>query len=73
MKQANIKRIRSRFSSIRFEANKFFQRVRRTLRTAVSRDVIASTEQPETTVGTVHLGQETDDMTARTGQQGQDS
>jgi hypothetical protein len=30
-KQANIKRIRSRFTSIRFEANKFLKRIRRTL------------------------------------------
>jgi hypothetical protein len=31
MKQANIKRIRSRFASIRFEANKFFKLIRCTL------------------------------------------
>jgi hypothetical protein len=37
MKQANIKRIRSRFASIRFEANKFFKRIRRTLIAALSR------------------------------------
>jgi hypothetical protein len=45
MKQANIKRIRSRFASIRFEANKFLKRIRRTLggRLAVRMDITINT------------------------------